>query len=141
MTLPRPAEEPDETPADTDVNDDPDPMYDIDAWEALHDRDKVSYISSTLGEIFTFLDNRLNEIDKVQIEVEDPQGYVRFTIGTDGRLLNLFIHESARTDLTNLQLEQKFTDMLAAADQERAAAREEILKNPIQWGPPPRRAQ
>ena len=48
-------------------------------------------------------------LSALQTEVEGPDGLVRFTLGDDGRLLSLLIHDAARTSMTNLGLEKKLS--------------------------------
>ena len=40
------------------------------------------------------LDDMIATLTGLRIEVEDPDGLVRFTLGDDGRLLSLFIDDA-----------------------------------------------
>lgn len=120
----------------TDV-DAPDPMTDDNAWHRLHDSTKVAWISSVLHQLYAALDAKLAEFDALTIEVEDPEGLARLSVGYDGRLLSLFLHDALRSRLTNIELEQKLAELLAAAYESLATARHEITDTPLTWSPPP----
>ena len=52
------------------------------------------------------------------LEVADPDGSIRLTIGDDGRLLALFIADDVPRDLTNIELEHKINDLIRAGNEE-----------------------
>jgi hypothetical protein len=48
------------------------------------------------------------------------------TLGQDGRLLSLFIHDAATTSLTNLALEQKLNSLFEAGNDAMWLSRKEF---------------
>ncbi len=64
----------------------------------------------------------------MRTEVEDPEGFARFSLGDDGRPAELFIHDAATTSLTNLALEQKLNGLVKAVNDAMRRFRKEF------WG-------
>ena len=92
----------------------------------LGDEEKVKFSEAEQAATLERLDKMIAQLGALRTEVEDPDGYVRFTLGDDGRLLELFIHEAARTSLTNLALEKKLNDLFAAANEAMMLSRKEF---------------
>ncbi len=98
-------------------------------FDDLGDEEKVKFFSEAeQAATLERLDKMIAQLGgALRTEVEDPDGYVRFTLGDDGRLLELFIHEAARTSLTNLALEKKkLNDLFAAANEAMMLSRKEF---------------
>jgi hypothetical protein len=86
-------------------------------FDDLGDTDKVKYSETEVAATLAELDDALTRLAALRTEVEDPDGMVRFTLGPDGRLLTLFIHDAAPTRLTNLALEQKLNGLFEATNE------------------------
>ena len=95
-------------------------------FDDLGDEEKVKFSEAEQAATLERLDKMIAQLGALRTEVEDPDGYVRFTLGDDGRLLELFIHEAARTSLTNLALEKKLNDLFAAANEAMMLSRKEF---------------
>ncbi len=99
------------------------------SFDDLGDAEKVKFVEAEQAATFERLDKMLADLGALRTEVEDPDGYVRFTLGDDGRLLELFIHEAARTSLTHLALEKKLNDLFNAANEAMALSRKEFWEH------------
>jgi DNA-binding protein YbaB len=86
-------------------------------FDHLDDAGKVKLSQAELAATLAELDAKLARLAALRTVAEDPDGLVRVTLGPDGRLLSLFIDDSATTRLTNLALEQKLNELLAAANE------------------------
>ena len=85
-------------------------------FDDLGDADKVKYSQAELAATLADLDAKLARLAALRTQAEDSDGLVRFTLGPDGRLLDLFIDDSVPRRLTNLALEEKLNEMLEAAN-------------------------
>jgi hypothetical protein len=56
-------------------------------------------VAATLGRLDAM-------IARLSVLRTEPDGFVWFTLGDDGRLMTLFIDDAVRTSLTNLGLEK-----------------------------------
>jgi predicted lipid carrier protein YhbT len=97
-------------------------------FDDLGDAEKVKFSQAELAATLAELDGKLQRLAALRTEAEDPDSLVRFTLGPDGRLLTLFLHEAVPSRLTNLALEQKLNDLFAAANEEARAARRETIE-------------
>ena len=97
-------------------------------FDALDDAEKVKFVEAEIPAALAQLDEMITRLASLRTEVEDPDGLVRFTLGDDGRLVSLFIHDAATTSLTNLALEQKVNNLLAAGSAAMRLSRNEL------WG-------
>ena len=98
------------------------------AFDDLGDAEKVKFVETELPVALAKIDDALARLAALRTEVEDPDGFVRFTLGEDGRLLNLFIHDAAQTSLTHLALEQKLNTLFDAGNEAMRLSRNEF------WG-------
>jgi hypothetical protein len=124
---------PPEGPGDDDddgrgFHDPHDPEADGSAFDDLDDAEKVKFCEAEVASALAKLDDAIARLAALRTEVEDPDGLVRFTLGEDGRLLSLFIHDAATASLTNLGLEQKLNGLFAAGNDVMRLARKEY------WG-------
>ena len=124
---------PPEGPGDDDddgrgFHDPHDPEADGSAFDDLDDAEKVKFCEAEVASALAKLDDAIARLAALRTEVEDPDGLVRFTLGEDGRLLSLFIHDAATASLTNLVLEQKLNGLFAAGNDAMRLARKEY------WG-------
>ena len=124
---------PPEGPGDDDddgrgFHDRDDPEADGSAFDDLDDAEKVKFCEAEVASALAKLDDAIARLAALRTEVEDPDGLVRFTLGEDGRLLSLFIHDAATASLTNLVLEQKLNGLFAAGNEAMRLARKEY------WG-------
>jgi hypothetical protein len=94
-------------------------------FDDLGDAEKVKFSEAETAATLDKLDRLIAQMTSMQTEVEDPDGYVRFTLGHDGRLLTLFIDDAVRTSLTNLALEKKLNDLIEAGNQALLLSRKE----------------
>ena len=86
------------------------------SFEELGDAEKVKYSEAEVAATLGRLDEMIARLAALRTEVDDPDGLVRFTLGDDGRLMTLFIHDAVRTSLTNLGLEKKLNDLFSAGN-------------------------
>ncbi|HZA08999.1 hypothetical protein [Mycobacterium sp.] len=96
-------------------------------FDDLGDAEKVKYSQAELAATFAELDAKLARLAALRTEAEDSDGWVRFSLGPDGRLLSLFIDDTAPARLTNLALEQKLNEMLEAANAAVWRSRREVI--------------
>jgi DNA-binding protein YbaB len=96
-------------------------------FDDLDDAGKVKLSQAELAATLAELDAKLARLAALRTVAEDPDGLVRVTLGPDGRLLSLFIDDSATTRLTNLALEQKLNELLAAANEAVWQSRKEVI--------------
>lgn len=94
-------------------------------FDDLDDAAKVRYSQSELAATFAQLSAVLDRLAALRTNAADPDGDVRFTLGADGRLLNLFIDESVPGRLTHLALEEKINGLLAEANRVAEKSRRE----------------
>jgi hypothetical protein len=102
-------------------------MTDTPAFDDLGDAEKVKFCEAEIAAALAKIDDAIARLSALRTEVEDPDGLVRLTLGEDGRLLELFIHDAARTTLTNLALETKLNAMLEAGNAAMRQSRDELL--------------
>jgi hypothetical protein len=95
-------------------------------FDDLGDAEKVKFSEAETAATLSKLDDMIARLASLRTEVEDPDGWVRFTLGDDGRLLSLFIHDAAPASLTNLALEQKINDLLKAGNETMLLSRKEF---------------
>lgn len=86
-------------------------------FEDLGDAEKVKFTEAEQAATLDKLDRMIAQMNALRTEVEDPDGFVRFTLGDDGRLLSLFIEDAVRHSLTNLALEKKLNELFAAGNE------------------------
>jgi hypothetical protein len=96
-------------------------------FDDLGDAEKVKFCEAEIAAALARIDDTIAKLSSLRTEVEDPDGLVRLTLGEDGRLLELFIHDAARTSLTNLALETKLNAMFEAGNAEMRRTRSEFL--------------
>jgi hypothetical protein len=94
-------------------------------FDDLDDAAKVSYSQAELAATFAELTAALDRLAALRTNAADPDGDVRLTLGPDGRLLSLFIDESAPARLTHLALEEKINNLLAEANRVAEKSRRE----------------
>ena len=96
------------------------------AFDDLGDAEKIKYVETELPGALAKIDDALARLAALRTEVEDPDGFARFTLGEDGRLLSLFIHDAARTSLTHLAMEQKLNALFDAGNKAMRLSRNEF---------------
>ena len=97
-------------------------------FEDLGDAEKVKFCEAEISSALAKLDDAIARMAAMRTQVEDPDGLVRFTLGDDGRLVELFIHEAATASLTNLALEQKLNALFKSGNDAMRLSRKEF------WG-------
>jgi hypothetical protein len=95
-------------------------------FDELGDAEKVKFSEAEVASALAKLDDAIARMAALRTEVEDPDGLVRLTLGEDGRLLSLFIHDAAPTSLTNLALEQKLNGLFTAGCEAMRLSRNEL---------------
>jgi len=95
-------------------------------FDDLGDADKVTFSEAEVAATLARLDAAIARLSSLRTEVEDPDGLVRFTLGADGRLLSLFIHDAVGSSLTNLGLEHKLNSLLEAGNEAMRLSRKEF---------------
>ncbi|KUI36230.1 hypothetical protein [Mycobacterium sp. GA-2829] len=98
-------------------------------FDDLDDAQKVTYVEAEVAATLNRLDEMIAQLGALRTEVEDPDGLVRFTLGDDGRLLSLFVHDAVRTSLTHLGLEKKLNDLFQAGNDAMRLSRREFWDN------------
>ena len=83
----------------------------------MDDAEKVTFSQTELGACAAMLDDLLTRIAALRTEVADPYGLVRFTLGNDGRLLELYIDEQIGQQMDNLGLERLLNGLFAAGNE------------------------
>ena len=73
-------------------------------FDDLGDAEKVKFSQAELGAAASLLDDLLARYAALRTEVQDPDGLVRLTLGSDGRLVELYIHDQIAQQLDNLGL-------------------------------------
>ena len=99
-------------------------------FDNLGDADKVKYSQAELAATLAELDAKLQRLAALRTEADDPDGLVRVTLGPDGRLLSLFLHEAVPRRLTHLALEEKLNEMFEAANEAVLQSRREVIDSP-----------
>jgi len=95
-------------------------------FDDLGDAEKVKYSEAEIASTLSKLDDMIARLTALRTAVDDPDGLVRFTLGDDGRLLELFIDDAVRTSLTNLGLERKLNDLFAAGNEAMSLSRKQF---------------
>ena len=128
MTEKVPPEGPDDEADAAGVHDRDGAEPDSSAFDDLDDAEKVKFCEAEIASALAKLDDAIARMAALRTEVEDPDGFVRFTLGEDGRLLSLFIHDAATSSLTNLALEKKLNGLFEAGNDAMRLSRKEY------WG-------
>lgn len=102
----------------------------MDAFEDLAPAAQEAAALAELDALSAKLQHMLARLRAMRVDVEDPDGTIRLSIGDDGRLLALFIADDAPRRLTNLELERKINDLIRAGNEEIAEMHAEIF-NPV----------
>lgn len=89
---------------------------DASTFESLGEAEKVTFSQTELGAASAMLEELLRRHDSLRTTVEDPGGLVRFTLGNDGRLLELFVDEAIGQQLDNLGFETLVNSLLEAGN-------------------------
>jgi hypothetical protein len=99
----------------------------------MDDAAKVEFSQTELGACAALLDDLLTRFAALRTEVTDPDGRVRFTLGNDGRLLELFIDEQIGQQMDNLALESLLTRLFTAGNAAVAASLDELGGEDLPW--------
>lgn len=99
------------------------------AFDGLGDAEKVKFSQTELGAASAMLEELLRRHDALRTTVEDPGGLVRFTLGNDGRLLELFVHDAVGQQLDNLGFEALFNSLLQAGNQAVQASLDDLREH------------
>jgi DNA-binding protein YbaB len=105
-------------------------------FDSLDDRGKVAFAQKELDEVYEGLDRIIKKISGIKVRAEDPDGVVAVTLGCDGRMIGLWMDPGAPSRFTNLELEQKLSDVTKDALKEVQVARAEIMATMINYLPP-----
>lgn len=90
----------------------------MDEFEDLDPAEQEAAALAGLDALSAKLHHMLTRLRGMRVEVADPDGSIRLTIGDDGRLLALFIADDVPRDLTNIELEHKINDLIRAGNEE-----------------------
>jgi len=99
----------------------------------MGDAEKEAFSQTELGACAALLDDLLTRLAALRTEVADPDGRVRFTLGNDGRLLELFIDEQIGQQMDNLALEALLTRLFTAGNAAVNASLEELGGEDLPW--------
>ena len=105
-------------------------------FENLGDADKVKFSENEVAATLAGLDDAISRMSALRTEVEDPDGFVRLTLGDDGRLLTLFIDDSVRISLTNLALEKKLNSLFEIGNEAMRLSRRRFWESMQRFGGP-----
>jgi hypothetical protein len=89
---------------------------DASGFDDMADAEKVKFSQNESAATLARLDRLLSDLDELRAAVEDPDGYVSFVLGFDGRLLNLQIADAVGHVMTNLELETRLNRLIAAGE-------------------------
>jgi hypothetical protein len=103
-------------------------------FDDLGDEEKVKFSETEIAATLAKLDDALSRLSALRTEVEDPDGFVRFTLGDDGQLLTLFISDAAPRSLTHLALETKLNSLLEAGNETMRLSRKEFWASMHEFG-------
>jgi hypothetical protein len=101
-------------------------VTDTGGFDDLGPEEKVKFSEAEIAATLAKLDDAIARMAALRTDVEDPDGLIRFTLGDDGRLLTLFIHDHVGQLLTNLALEDKLNRLLDAGNQAMRLSRNEF---------------
>lgn len=87
---------------------------DASGFDDLADAEKVKFSQTESAATLARLDQLLSDLDGLRAAVDDPDGYISFVLGFDGRLLNLRIADAIGHVMTNLELEARLNRLIAA---------------------------
>ena len=105
----------------------------------FHDLDpeeKVKFSEAEIAATLAKLDDAIARIAALRTEVEDPDGLIRFTLGDDGRLLTLFMHENIGQMLTNRDLEDRLNRLFDRGNEAMRLSRSEFWSSLTEFPPP-----
>jgi hypothetical protein len=111
-------------------------VIDSSGFDDLGPEEKVKFSEAEIAATLAKLDDAIARMAALRTEVEDPDGLIRFTLGDDGRLLTLFIHDNVGQRLTNLDLEDKLNRLLDAGNQAMRLSRKEFWASLDDFPPP-----
>ena len=83
-------------------------------FDDLADEEKVKFSQTESAATLARLDQLLSDLDGLRAAVEDPDRYISFVLGFDGRLLNLQIADGVGQVMNNLELEARLNRLIAA---------------------------
>ncbi|MBE1551856.1 hypothetical protein GGC64_005943 [Mycobacterium sp. OAS707] len=89
---------------------------DASGFEDMDDAEKVKFSQEESAATLARLDKLLADLDGLRATVEDPDGYISFALGFDGRLLDLKIADAIGHVMTNLELEARLNRLIAAGE-------------------------
>ena len=102
-------------------------------FDDLGDAEKVKFSQAELGAAASLLDDLLARYAALRTEVQDPDGLVRLTLGSDGRLVELYIHDQIAQQLDNLGLERLLNTLLQAGNEAVEATLQEFRTQGLDW--------
>jgi hypothetical protein len=112
-----------------------------DWFNDLADAEKVKYSQTETAATLAHLDKLLTDLDGLRAGVDDPDGLISFTLGFDGRLLDLQIADAIGQVMTNLELEKRLNSLLAAGTEGVDAMRHDLLDVSVEYQDPQRKPQ
>ena len=83
-------------------------------FEELDPAAQQAYCLAELEALEGRLQTMLARSDAIRVEMTDPDNMVRLTLGSDGRLLALWIADDAPRRLSNIELEDRINDLIGA---------------------------
>lgn len=89
---------------------------DASGFDDMADAEKVKFSQTESAATLARLDKLLSDLDGLRAPVNDPDGYISFVLGFDGRLLNLQIADAVGHVMTNLELEARLNRLIAAGE-------------------------
>jgi hypothetical protein len=102
-------------------------VTDAAGFKDLGDAEKVKFSQTETAATLSHLDKLLRELEDLRAGVDDPDGLISFTLGFDGRLLDLRIADAVGHVMTNLELEKRINGLFAAGVKGVDGMRAELL--------------
>lgn len=88
---------------------------------------KVKFSQTEISATLVRLGELLSELDSLRANADDLDGLISLTLGFDGRLLDVRIAEDIGHVMTNLKLQKRLNNLLAAGAQGVEAMRADLL--------------
>ena len=88
------------------------------AFDDLDPAGQYTAATAELDALSAKLRRMLARLRAIRVDVADPDGQIRVTLGDDGRLLALFIADDAPRTLTHLELEHIINDLIRDGNDE-----------------------
>jgi len=96
-------------------------------FDELDPPGQIAAAAAELDALSARLDDMLTRLRGIRVEVSDPDGMIRLTLGDDGRLLELWIADAAPTRWTNTDLEDRLNDLIRLGNDAVSGAHTDIM--------------